>query len=264
MKNFKLLVFFSVSTVFLFSACSKNIKYIQKKGENIDSTYVYYNKAIPYKLKTYDVLQIDISTTSKKTKEIFSSQTQTKSGGGNSQENQDGAASMQGFMINDSGYVHIPVLGDLKAEGKTVAEFKKILKIRTDEFVSDAVLKVKLINFKIRFFGEINGTQIINSETEEIEILEALSLAGGISEYGNKKKIKVIRPFKEGNKVFFIDVTKIELLESEKFYLYPNDMVIVDPRPVKVIMSNFNDITFFMTAFTTLTTTFLLFLNYKK
>ena len=264
MKNFRLLVVISGLIVFLFSSCSKNVKYIQKRGVNVDSIYTYYNKPVPYKLQRYDILQIDISTTSKKIKEIFSSQIQTKTEGGGAQANQNADASMAGFMINDSGYVHIPVLGDLKAEGKTVAEFKELLKKRTDEFVSDAVLKVKLINFKIRFFGEINGTQIVNTQTEEIEILEALSLAGGISEYGNRKKIRIIRPFKGGNKVFFVDVTKIELLESEKFYLYPNDMVVVDPRPIKVIMSNFSDITFYMTAFTTLTTTVLLFLNYKK
>lgn len=261
MKILKLFLFFAVLSVFLFSACSKNIKYIQKKGENSDSTYVYYNKPVPYKLKPFDILTINISTTSKKIKEIFSSQTQTKN---TANANQQSDVSASGFMINDSGYIHIPVLGDFKAENKTVSELKYLIKKRTDEFVSDAVLDVRLANFKIKFFGEINGSQTINVVKEEIDILEAISLAGGVSEYGDKTKIRVMRPFAGGNEVFLVDITKADLLESNKFYLYSNDMVIVDPRPIKVIMSNYRDVTFFISALSTLSTTFLLFLNLSK
>ena len=83
---------------------------------------------------------------------------------------------------------------------------------------------------------------------DNIDILEAVSRAGGISDYGNMKEITVVRQENDKRKVFKLDLTDRELLSSNKFYLYPDDIIIVDPIKAKMAQMNLRDYFFFFSA----------------
>ena len=242
----------------LSSSCNRKIRYIYKEDQKQDSIIAYKISAEPYRLKSNDVLHIKIVTIDPSINELFKIDEQANDLNKNVS---GGNFYLTGFTVNDTGYVKVPILGTLYAEGKTVQEFRSLVTSKTHEYLNDAIVNVKLVSFKISFLGEVVTRGPIFIYQDNIDILEAVARAGGITEYGNMKEVTVIRQENDKRLVYKLDLTDRELLRSDKFYLYPDDMIIVDPVKAKMVRLNLQDYMFFFSAITTALTTTVLVLN---
>ena len=85
---------------------------------------------------------------------------------------------------------------------------------------------MKLINFNVTVLGEVKkpGNYIIYDN--QVSILKMIGLAGDLTDYGNRKKIKVIRDYK----INTIDITNSKFLYNEFYYLKSGDIIYVEPR----------------------------------
>ena len=250
-----------ISLLILSSSCNRHIRYIYKEGQKHDTIFEYDVNSEPYRLKPNDVLQINIVTTDPDINELFKIDNQSNdlnrnTGGGNFY--------LSGFTVNDSGYVKVPVLGSISAQGKTVQKFRSDVTDKTFEYLNEAIVNVKMVSFKISFLGEVKNRGSIFIYQDNIDILEAVSRAGGITEYGNMREVTVVRQEKDKRLVYKLDLTERELLTSNKFYLYPDDMIIVDPVKAKMARMNLQDYMFFFSAISTALSTTVLILNLVK
>ncbi len=234
-----------ISLLIISSSCNRNIRYIYEENQKLDTVYEYNVSSEPYRLKPNDVLHINIVTTDTKINELFRIDDQSNDLNRNSS---GGNFYLSGFTVNDSGYVEVPVLGRISAQDKTVQEFRTDVTDKTFEYLNEAIVNVKLVSFKISFLGEVMNRGSIFIYQDNIDILEAVSRAGGISDYGNMKEITVVRQENDKRKVFKLDLTDRELLSSNKFYLYPDDIIIVDPIKAKMAQMNLRDYFFFFSA----------------
>ncbi len=251
-----ILIFFIFS-----SSCNKRVRYIYKKDQKQDSIYSYKINSGEYRLKPNDLLHINIMTTDEKINELFQIGDLS---GNNSRSNNGGEFYLSGFTVNDSGYVQVPILGSIPASGKTVPEFRSDVTYKTHEYLNDAIVSVKFVSFKISFLGELKKEGPIYIYQDNIDILEAVSRAGGVSEYGNMKEVTIVRKGENERLVYKLDLTKRELLSSNKFYLYPDDIIIVEPINAKIAQMNLRDYMFFLSAFSSALTTGILILNLTK
>jgi polysaccharide export outer membrane protein len=244
--------------IFIASSCNRNIRYIYKKDQGLDTIIEYPVNSEPYRIKPNDILHIKIITTDQKINELFSIDNQSnninRTGSGNN-------FYLTGFTVSDSGYVEVPVLGTLKAGGKTVREFRSEVNEKTFEYLKEAIIDVKLVSFKISFLGEVSQKGTVNIYQDNIDILEAMARAGGVSDYGNMRKVTVVRQDEEKRMVYKLDLTERDLLTSNKFYLYPDDIVIVEPNKTKIVQMNIRDYLFFVSAITSAVTTTVLVIN---
>jgi polysaccharide export outer membrane protein len=238
--------------VLIIFSCNKRIRYIYQENFKSDTIYEYKVISEPYKLKPNDVLHIKITTTNPDINNLFKIDEQANNlsssqGGGN--------FFLSGFTVNDSGMVQIPILGDLKASGKTVYEFRNEVIGKTQEYLKEAIVNVKLVSFKISFLGEVlnTGTQYIYQDN--IDILEALARVGGVTEYADMRKVTVVRQEDDNRLVYKLDLTNRDLLISEKFYLYPDDIIIVEPIKAKIAQMNVRDYFFFFSAISSVLST---------
>jgi polysaccharide export outer membrane protein len=60
--------------------------------------------------------------------------------------------------------------------------------------------------------------------------MEALGLAGDLTVFGQRKGVKLIREENGKNKIYYLDLTSKDILNSPYMYLQPNDIVYVDPN----------------------------------
>jgi len=240
------------------TSCNRRIRYIYKENQQIDSVYSYPVKSEKYKLKTDDVLHIKIITTEPDINALFQIDEQTN----NTNQNLNGGNFyLSGFTVNDTGYVQIPILGTLKAAEKTVSEFRNDVTEKAHEYLKNAIVNVKFVNFKISFLGEVNNKGPIYIYQDNIDVLEAVSRAGGVTDYADMKNITVVRQKKDSRIVYKLDLTNRELLMSDKFYLYPDDIIIVEPINAKIAKINLKDYIFFISAFSSAISTTVLILN---
>lgn len=233
----KKLLFFGIALIFLSSCTQRSLRYIQdKEQDKLDTVAEYSNQPPDYKIQPYDVLYIKITTLNQEINTLFeenvtSNYTQNINNSYNN--NNDANFYFTGFMVTDTGWVKVPLLGDFYVKNKTIDEIEILVNKKVNELLIDAIVKVKLISFKVFYLGEFNnqGTYA-NSQTfyqKNVNLLEAISAVGGINDYGDKRRVMIIRKSQQGFNVFRVDLTQRNILESEQFYLQPNDMIYVEP-----------------------------------
>ena len=146
---------------------------------------------------------------------------------------------LQGYLVNSSGMIRFPVLGDVNVIGKTRAEIEKDLKARLSEYVTDVVVDVRIMNFKVTVLGEVNNPGVYSVKDERVTLPEAIGLAGDFTQDGNRNEIVVIREEDGKRKVEKIDFTQTNFFNSPFYFLKQNDVVYIEPSLKGVKKSGF-------------------------
>jgi polysaccharide export outer membrane protein len=99
-------------------------------------------------------------------------------------------------------------------------------------------VRIKLINFNVSVLGEVERPGVFYVYNNSLSVFSALSLAGDITEFGDRRKVYVIR--KKGT-----EITKVRLnlhdpnvITSEYYYCLPNDVIYVEPDKSKATHIN--------------------------
>jgi polysaccharide export outer membrane protein len=108
-------------------------------------------------------------------------------------------------VVLPDGKITFPLLGDLDAGGKTVAQLKQILEAGLTRYVADSsvTVEVKQSNSMIIYIiGRVNapGRQVLVANTN---VLQALAMAGGPNPFAQKSKVKIFRQ-EEGKTAMFL------------------------------------------------------------
>ena len=81
----------------------------------------------------------------------------------------------------------------------------------------------------------------IRVDRDRLTILDALSMAGDLTIYGNRSKVMVLRQEGDVQRVYGLNLTSGEhIYSSPAYYLQQNDVVYVEPNEVKARQSTVN------------------------
>jgi len=146
------------------------------------------------------------------------------------------ATQAAGYLVDQDGYIDMPMLGRLKAAGLTKKELKESISrsLVDNKFLLYPVVNVRYLNFKVTVLGEVAHPMVINVPDEKINLLEALGFAGDLTVYARRDNVAVIREEKGSRIVQRIDLNSGSLLTSPYYNLRSNDIVYVEPNKAKV------------------------------
>jgi polysaccharide export outer membrane protein len=228
----KILILFTI-LAFLFSSCvsQKKIKYLQQKQKTDTSTYFEANRTGDYKIQPKDNLYIRIMSLDEKTNQLFNSMTTSSTTGGGYY--QDAGIYLSSYSVSDEGYIEFPILGKVFIKELTVEQTKNLLQQLVDEYIKEAVVIVKMVNFKITVLGEAKLPGQFSIYQNKINIFEGIALAGDLTDFANRNKVILVRQVKGGSKIYYLDLTSTKLLTSDLYYLSPNDILYISPLRVK-------------------------------
>ena len=173
---------------------------------------------------------------------------------GSTQQNfgQTSGQYLNGYQVDISGNIILPIIGSVNVAGKTLDEARLKIQKATNQYIKDAVVKVKLLNFKITVLGEVKKPSTYYNYNNNVSILEAISMANGITDYGRIQKVLVLRRTDEGSKTYRLDLTNKKFLSSKAFFLQPNDVVYVEPDKHKNVKMNSSMYSLFLSTISTL------------
>jgi polysaccharide export outer membrane protein len=100
-----------------------------------------------------------------------------------------------GTLVRSDGMITLPLVGDLKASGKTPMQLAKEIQEQLKKFVQDPSVTVSLMAMnskKVFLMGEI-GKEGPIMMTPNMTLLEAIGTAGGPTPFGNIKKMYILR-----------------------------------------------------------------------
>lgn len=205
-----------------------------------------------------DILHIKVSSFNEEVAMPFqmSAGGQTGQGGGGMQQN----SALMGYLVDVDGKIQFPVLGKVAVAGKTRSELETYLTDEIRKYVTDAVIAVRLLNFRVVVLGEAGSQNVVQVSNEKISITELLASVGGISYNGKRDNILVIREI-EGVKSFgYVDLTSSDVFKNPYYYLRQNDIVYVEPTYRTVKSAGFiTDYSTFISLFTTALSLYFIF-----
>jgi polysaccharide export outer membrane protein len=186
-----------------------------------------------------------------------SSTQQMSQGGG-------GGGYLMGYTLRDSGFISLPLIGNVFVYEKTMEEATKLIEEKVAAMLKDATVVVKLLSYRITVLGEVSGPGTFTHYGNQLTVFDAIGMAGDLTDLGNRGRVLVVRPTKEGSTTYRINLKDKNLLVSDAYFLLPNDIIIVEPRKSKLLTLNAPTISlFFSTVFSTISLTLLILNLYK-
>ncbi len=137
----------------------------------------------------------------------------------------------QQFLIGPDGNIVYPLIGTITAAGRTINDLKELLSVKLADYIADPSVSVKLLNNQgnaIFVIGKVNKPGQVFAG-RRIDVLQALSLAGGLTVFANDSNINIQRRIGNEIKVFPFDYSNVidgEDLE-QNILLEPGDTITV-------------------------------------
>lgn len=137
----------------------------------------------------------------------------------------------QEVVVRPDGMISFPLVGDVPAAGRTIEDVRLELVKRLNRFVQNpqvSVLAVKILSYKIYVIGRVHkpGEFLVGHYTD---VLQALSLAGGLNQFAAENDIRVMRRVRGEQQVFqfrYGDVRKGKEM-GQNIILERGDVVVV-------------------------------------
>lgn len=144
-----------------------------------------------------------------------------------------GRERLQTYRVNPDGNIIFPVLGTIKIAGLNRQQATTMLQDMLADYIKNPIVDIETVNYKITVIGEVARPGTYTTTNERITLLEALSLAGDLTIYGERENVLVIQDY-DGKKTYTrVNLKSDELFKSPVYYLSQNDVVYVEPNKAR-------------------------------
>ncbi|MCB9322287.1 MAG: polysaccharide biosynthesis/export family protein [Lewinellaceae bacterium] len=181
------------------------------------------------KIKTDDILNIQVASRNPETVRAFYQRGEAAVGA--SGERALGA--QEGYRVDEEGNIYLPFIGKIKAEGETILQLRQNITDSLVQFIPDASIQVRFLNFRVTLLGEVNRPNTYIIPNERLTILEAIGMAGDFTPYARRNSVLVIRERAGSREFSRINTQDKSIFESPYFYLSPNDILYIEPLRAK-------------------------------
>ncbi|MGI6222519.1 MAG: polysaccharide biosynthesis/export family protein [Prevotella sp.] len=158
-----------------------------------------------------------------------------------------GYGSLQGYLVDNTGYINFPVIGKIHVAGLTKSQCEDLILSKLRPYLADSenpVVTVRMASYRVTVLGEVGHPTVVPVSTEKMSILEALAQAGDLTIYGKRDNVMLIREDAAGEKhVYRVNLNDANLFNSPLYYLQQNDIIYVEPNSVKAKNSDIGSAT---------------------
>ena len=232
-KNFRLGMLAALFAV-LFASCvpQKKMLYLKEAQMATENTSINYinERSIDYKLQPGDNLYIRFINT---IDERSAASLTGNIGYGTTQLTNDASIYLQSYTLNEEGCIELPLVGVIELKNLTVDQAKEKMQTLLNQYVNQTTLIVKLSNFNLTVLGEVNRPGMYKVYQSQINLFEAVSLAGNVTNFAKNDEVKIIRQTDNGSKIVTVNMGDADILSSPYYYLKPNDIIYVEPLKIK-------------------------------
>ena len=245
----------------LMTSCVTNRKttYLQTGRESKDTSRFFQPDSVSprsYRVQISDNLYIRVITPDPKWAVMFNTLPITTSTYSVTEQSTD----LISYPVLPNGTIDIPYVGEVAAAGKTLPEIQKILEIALADFITDYDVTVRLVNNYVSLLGDVTHPGRYPIYKDQLNIFQALAMGGDLNEYSDRGFVQIIRQTPEGTIVKNFDLTSHAIINSEYFYVMPNDVIYAQSIKGKFFKMNAFPFTIILSALTTA----ILLLDYVK
>ena len=237
-KMMKNLIYYLILLLTMFSCKPKENMVYMEKEKNIAESKI--NQAVFYgaHIQSGDVLDIKVTAFDENAVRPFNLYSMNNSTSPGQMNGQTAQLAPQGYLVDNEGFIYFPVLGKLYIKGMTLAQLRADLEKRLLTYLAEPLVSIKQLNFNITVLGEVKKPGQYTNPSDKITVLQALGLAGDMTDYGNRTNVKLIREEEGISKTYTIDFTDKNITSSPYYYMQQNDVLYVEPDMIKKKSAN--------------------------
>ena len=224
---------FTLVLIMMFASCVPQKKMIYLKdaemaAANISKEYVN-DRSVNYKLQPGDNLFIRVlNTIDERSASAISGEYTNRS-----YMSSDASIYLQSYTLDEEGCIEMPLTGKIELKNLTIDEAKEKLQTELAKYVNQTTLIVKLSNFNLTVLGEVTRPGMYKVYQSQINLFEAISMAGNMTNFAKNSEVRIIRQTDNGSEVVTVDMGQADILSSPYYYLKPNDIIYVEPLKIK-------------------------------
>jgi polysaccharide biosynthesis/export protein len=215
-----------IAIIFFSCTPQKKLVYLQQQAQQADVKQSE-NKSPDYIIRTNDILYVKINSINEEAYDFF-----------NNSNGQNTVYSFQSpmaiyfssYTVNDSGYIILPVVGNIVAKDKSLNQVQQEVQNEVNKYLKEATVIVKLANYHVTLIGDVTRPGVYTFYQDKVNILEAIGTAGDLTVYGNRTKIMLIRKNNGIDKVTYVNLLDRDLLNKPEYNILPNDVIYVEPN----------------------------------
>jgi polysaccharide export outer membrane protein len=221
-KLVKKFTFFLVGFTLLFSSCIPLKDYVYLQGDSLSDFDADIIQHKPYRIQPNDNLYIQIISNDDLSMYFNLSTTDRYL-------NNDAAIEISSYKVDSNGKIDFPHIGTMHVAGLTTKQIKDSISVGISELLVQYSVVVKLVNRSVSLLGEFNNPGTYSFYKDRMTIFEAIGLGKDLTDFGNRKYVKVIRHTNNEKTISNIDLTSTDIFKSEFYYILPNDIIYVEP-----------------------------------
>jgi len=128
------------------------------------------------------------------------------------------------YLVELTGIVKLPVIGELKLEGLTLRQAEEIVQKEYVKYFKEPFVILNYVNKRVIILGAPGG-QVIPLTNQNTTLVEVIAMAKGLSNDAKANNIKLVR----NNKVYQIDFSTIKGFQEGNILVEPGDVVYLEP-----------------------------------
>ena len=142
--------------------------------------------------------------------------------------NRNTSGNLQRYLVQTNGYADLPRIGSIYLKGYTLHQADSLLAQAFTEYYKDPFVITRFLNKRVTVLGTIN--QVVPLNNENMNVMEVLALAGGISNSAKVRNIRLLRgDLNKNPEVFLINLSTIEGMKNSQLAVQENDVIYVEP-----------------------------------
>ncbi|MCB9233657.1 MAG: polysaccharide biosynthesis/export family protein [Bacteroidia bacterium] len=140
------------------------------------------------------------------------------------------------FLVDRNGEVVLPIIGRVKLLGYTRMEASAKLEKLYSVQIQNPVIDVSILSRTVSVLGEVATPGLYELNRQRVTLIEMIAKAGGITKFGKKKNIKIIRQKSNGERELIIfNLTKESSLSASEMILQDKDIIYIEPRSIALV-----------------------------
>jgi len=233
----KLNLYIAIAAIFMVFAVScvpvEKLSYFNDIDEIEEPTV---NPRTQKVISPFDRLYIKVISIDMPTNQIFNSTDEMRTASYGT------SSGLLGYLVDEQGNINFPFVGNINVASLTTAQAAEKIQKALSDYVANTSVIVKFVDNQITIMGEVNRQGVYPFIQDKLNIYEAIGLGGGLTRYGNRQKVIVVRHVNGKIMHYRLDLSNSKIASKDYYYIMPNDVVIVEP--LKDISNSYQNITY--------------------
>lgn len=221
-KMIKIKSILLVGGLMLLNGCTGTTDYqlLQTDKETTSKSVTVSDRSIEYRILPQDRLEVALY------KDPQQGQQATGALGQSMAQN--------GILVNASGYVPLPLIGNIKVAGLTQTQAANLITQHYKKYLNTPTVYVEVLNKRLFVLGEVRSPGVVKIDKEKMTLFEALANSGDLTDSAVRNEIVILSNIPgKGMQMRTVDLTKFDTMNYASLMLRPNDIVYVKPNSWK-------------------------------